>query len=228
MLDLIVKYKISTFFIILCLSLAAHAKTVYVTDKTKHMLRDQGNKQGKIINMLHPGTALNVISEDPMTGFLNVRTKKGIEGYILSTNTLDRPSRAWYLKKTRQKLEALKQSYALQTQELNEIKNNKKDTVASNEKLLIDYEKLSKKFADLRKASENPVEIKLQRDKLQARVIAVERELQQVKHQNQILQGSTDHDWFIYGGILTLFSVMVGYLLSRLNWQRKSSTWDTF
>lgn len=222
------KYKISTFFILLYLSLATHAKTVYVTDKTKHMLREQGNKQGKIINMLPAGTALNIISEDPMTGFIHVRTKKGIEGYILSTNTLERPSRAWYLRQTRKKLDTLKHSYALQTQELNEIKNNKKDTMASNAKLNLDYEKLSKKFADLRKASANPVEIKLQRDKLQARVIAVERELQQVKHQNQILQGNTDHDWFIYGGILTLFSVMVGYLLSKLNWQRKSSNWDTF
>ena len=225
---MIVKYKISTFFILLCLSLTAHAKTVYITDKTKHMLRDQGSKQGNIINMLPAGTALDVISEDLITGFLNVRTKKGIEGYILATNTLDRPSRAWYLRQTRKKLDALKQSYALQTQELNEIKNNKKDTVASNAKLNLDYEKLSKKFADLRKASANPVEIKLQRDKLQARVIAVERELQQVKHQNQILQGNTDHEWFIYGGILTLFSVLVGYLLSKLNWQRKSSNWDTF
>jgi len=206
-----------------------HAKTVYVTDKTKHMLRDEGSKQGKIITMLYPGTALNIIEENIFTGYLHIRTKKGLEGYILSTNTLERPSRAWYLKKTRQELEALKKSYALQSQELDQIKNNTKETAASNTSLSLDYEKLSRKFADLRKASATPVEIKLQRDKLQARVIAVERELQQVKHENQILQGSSDHDWFIYGGLLTLFSVMLGYLLSKLNWRHRSNkNWDTF
>lgn len=222
------KYKKSAFFTILCLSLTAHAKTVYVTDKTRHMLRDEGSKQGNIINMLPAGTALDVINEDLMSGYLFVRTKRGLEGYILSTNTLERPSNAWFFKKTKQDLEALQQSYVLQTQELIQIKLNSSETLASNASLSLGYERLSKKFSDLRKASANPVEIKLQRDKLQARVIAVERELQQLKHQNQILQNSTDHDWFIYGGVLTFFSIMLGFLLSKLNWHRKPDNWDTF
>ncbi len=222
------KNLFAIFFITLCLSFSAYAKTVYVTDKTKHMLRSEGHSKGKIISMLYAGTALDIINENLLTGFMHVRTKKGLEGYILSTNTLERPSRAWYLKKTKQELELLQQSHVTLSQELEQLKLKNNEAMVSNKSLTAGYEKLSKKFIDLRKASSNPVEIKLQRDKLQNRVISVERELQQVKHQNQVLEDNTDQDWFIYGGILVLFSVMLGFVLSKLNWQRKSSNWDEF
>jgi SH3 domain protein len=69
--------------------------------------------------------------------------------------------------------------------------------------------------------------LKNERDQLQERVVNVERDLEQFKLENQSLKDSTKQDWFLYGGLLALFGVILGFVLPKLSWRRKSS-WDSF
>ena len=72
------------------------------------------------------------------------------------------------------------------------------------------------------------MQLKQQRDQLQERVVNVERELQQIKRENQALQDTTNQDWFLYGGILSFIGIFLGLLLPKISWHRKTSNWDTF
>jgi SH3 domain protein len=71
------------------------------------------------------------------------------------------------------------------------------------------------------------VQLKNERDELQERFVSVERDLQQVKLENQALQDTANQDWFLYGGILALVGVILGFILPKLSWRRKNS-WDIY
>ena len=67
------------------------------------------------------------------------------------------------------------------------------------------------------------MQLKNERDELQERVVNAERELQQLKLENQSLKDSSNQDWFLYGGILSFLSVLLGFILPKLGWRRKNS-----
>ena len=87
---------------------------------------------------------------------------------------------------------------------------------------------MGSELAELQQTAANAIQLKQQRDQLQERVVSVERELQQLKRENQALTDSSNQDWFLYGGALSLFGVLLGFILPKLSWRRRSSGWDTF
>ena len=222
------KKILCTIITLMCISFIVNAKTVYVTDNIKYTLRASENNRSKILKMLPSGTALTVISENPETYYSRVRTSNGAEGFILTRHTLNKPINRWYLNKANEQLETLQKEYDLINQELNQIKGNNNQTLSSNQSLSKERDQLSTELNDLRQTAANAVQLKHQRDQLQERVISVERELQQVKRENQTLEDSTNQDWFLYGGVLALLGVVLGFILPKLSWRRKTSNWDTF
>lgn len=222
------KKILTAFFTLLCISTAVNAKTVYVTDTIKYTLRSSESNRSKILRMLPSGTALTIVSENQGSGYSKVRTGSGLEGFILTRHTLNKPISKWYLNKANKKLETLQQKFDLAKKELDQLKGNNNQALTSNKSLTKERDKLGKELNELRQTAANAVQLKHQRDQLQERVISVERELQQVKRENQTLEDSTNQDWFLYGGILSLFGVILGFILPKLSWRRKTSNWDTF
>ncbi len=221
------KNLVSSLFVLLFISTSVSAKTVYVTDSIKFTLRSSESNRSKILKMLPSGTPLTVIREDTGSGYTKVRAG-GTEGYILSRHTQAKPISKWYLNKANKQLEQVLKENKLIKEELQQLKGNNSSTLASIQKLTQERDLLSTELNDLKQTAANAVQLKHQRDQLQERVISVERELQQLKRENQALQDSANQDWFLYGGILSLFGVILGFILPKLSWRRKTSNWDTF
>lgn len=222
------KKILTAFLILMCISIPVNAKTVYVTDSIKYTLRSSESNRSKILKMLPSGSTLNIISVNKDTGYSKVRTSTGVEGYILTRHTQDKPISLWYLKKTNKKLETLQQEYDLIKQELNQIKGNNNDALSSNQSLTKERDQLSNELNDLRQTAANAVQLKHDRDQSRNKIISLSNELEEVKHENQMLKDSTNQDWFLYGGILSLIGVILGFILPKLSWRRKTSNWDTF
>lgn len=103
-----------------------------------------------------------------------------------------------------------------------------KASQAGSQEISKERDKLSADLSELQQTAANAIQLKQQRDQLQERVIAVERELQQLKRENLALTDNTNQDWFLYGGGLSLFGVLLGFILPKISWRRRSSGWDTF
>jgi SH3 domain protein len=221
--------KILTFFIALfCISNSANAKTVYVTDSMKFTLRSSENNRSKILKMLPSGTALTLLSENSKTYYSKVQTKSGVEGYILTRHTLNKPINSWYLTEANKKLEALQKESELMKKELALLKGNNSETLSTNQSLSTERDKLSKDLNDLRQTAANAVQLKHDRDESRKKIISLSNELKGVSHENQTLKDSANQDWFLYGGILSLFGVILGFILPKLSWHRKTNNWDSF
>ena len=214
---------------LLFISITANAKTIYVTDDAKYTLRSSESTNSKIIKMLPSGTELTVLSEDQKTGYSRVRTGEDLEGYILTINTLSKPINKWYLDRAIKKLDSIHQEKTLLNKELIQLKSNNNLAGNSSQSLIQENDKLNKELAGIRKTAADAIQTRRQRDQLQERFISVERQLQQVKRENQTLEDSTNQDWFLYGGFLSLLGVVLGIILPKLSRHRKrSSSWDTF
>ena len=206
----------------------AFAKTVYVTDEIEFTLRVAEDNRSKILKMIPSGTPLTVLeAPDEETGYTFVRFGEDVEGYVITRYLLNKPTNKWYLEQAQKKLTALKTSTEKSRTELKSLKSDKSSADSSNKSLTRERNKLSKELTELKHTAANAIQLKQQRDQLQERVVTVERELQKVKRDNQALTDSTNQDWFLYGGALSLFGVIMGFILPKISWRRKTS-WDTF
>lgn len=223
-----VKKILITLISLIFISLSANAETVYVTDNIKYTLRTTESNRSKIIRMLSSGTALTVISVNPDSGYTKVRTNSGAEGYILTRHTLNQPVSRWFLNEANKKLKSLQKKYDSIKAEFKQIKSKNKQTLSTHNSLVKERDKLSVELSELHHTAANAVQLKHQRDQLQERVITAERKLQQLKHKNQALEDSANQDWFLYGGLLSLFGVILGFVLPKLSWRRRRNQWDSF
>ncbi|MGZ5051687.1 MAG: TIGR04211 family SH3 domain-containing protein [Methylobacter sp.] len=222
------KKILSSFFILLLTSGAVLAETVYVTDNLNLSLRSEENNNSKVVKLIPTGTPLTILEENKSTGFLHVRMNDGTEGYMPTRNTMkDLPSRT-LLETANKNLASLQAENASLKAELATVKDSITPGTTLEQSLATERDRLSRELAELKKTAASTLELKNQRDELQERVVNVERELQQFKLENQALQDTANQDWFLYGGILSLVGVILGFILPKLSWRRTRSSWDSF
>ena len=91
--------------------------------------------------------------------------------------------------------------------------------------LALERDRLDRELTEIKKSAANQIQIKDERDKLQEDVVNVKRDLEQLKLENNALKDDANQDWFLYGGLLSLAGVFLGFILPKLGWRRKNS-WD--
>jgi SH3 domain protein len=212
-----VKKAIASLIVLLAASSLAHARTGYVTDSIDVPLRSGESERSRIVKMLPNGIALTLLGNNTENGYTYVQAANGAEGFILTRYISRDPISKTKLEEVSKKLEALQdENKAL------------KAAQANGEEIGKERDRLSNELAELQQTAANAIQLKQQRDQLQERVVTIERELQQLKRENQALTDSTNQDWFLYGGGLSLFGVLLGFILPKLSWRRRPGGWDTF
>jgi len=223
-----VKKIILRSFLILIVTLgSARAETVYVTANLNISLRSEESTRSKFLKALPIGTPMTVIKENKKSGFTKVRLKDGMEGYIQSRNVTKEPPILDLPETSSKIMESLQAENAVLKTELATAKSAITPGTSLEQSLANERDRLSRELAELKKTAAGSLQLKNERDELQERVVGVERDLQQFKLENQALKDTANQDWFLYGGILSLAGVLLGFILPKLGWRRKTS-WDSF
>jgi SH3 domain protein len=221
------KIVLSALMLASSVAISAPSDIVYVADDYNLTLWSTANYTGKL-QVLPTGSPLTIIGERPTgNGLIKVKSIDGTEGFIKTK----------YVKKEAPEHDrddiSAKNIAALQGQistlegELKAAKETITPGTTLEQSLATERDKLSRELGELKKISGSAVQLKNERDELQERYVAVERDLQQVKLENQALHDTANQDWFLYGGILALVGVLLGFILPKLSWKRKSS-WDSY
>ena len=221
------KTLLSSFFILIVISGSALAETVYVADDQNLSLRNAASINAKVLKSLPTGTPLTLTDKPNKAEFIHVRLIDGTEGYIKAKYTKKQPP-ALDPKDTAGKTIAQLQTdnAALRT-ELNTLKESLTPGTSLEKTLATERDQLARELNELKKTAASSFQLKNERDELQERVVNVERDLQQFKLENQALKDTASQDWFLYGGVLALVGVLLGFILPKLSWRRKSS-WDSY
>lgn len=212
--------------IVLLISFApAYAKTVYVTDTLNLPLRSEESNKGKIISLLPTGTPLIVLNDNSKTGFSRVQLKSGVQGFFATRNTMLEPPNRSQLETTTKNLASLQTENNALKEELAKVQASITPGTTLEHSLEAERDILDRELTELKKTTANQIQIKDERDKLQEDIVNVKRELEQLKLENNALKDGANQDWFLYGGMLSLAGVFLGFILPKLGWRRKSG-WD--
>jgi SH3 domain protein len=222
-----VKNAIIPIFLSLLVCGTALAETRYVSDNLEITMRSGKGTSYGITRMLRSGTPVEVLEEDKEAGYTMVRVKGGKEGWVLSR----------YLMKgqaARDRLAAAEKSLA----EL-ELENRKMETsmaALTDEKAALEKEleglegqarNVSQELSEIKRTASSALAIDSENKDLKGRVVSLERQLQTLQQENEGLRDRTARDWFMVGAGVVLLGIIVGLIIPRIRWRKKSS-WDTF
>ncbi|MCX7099278.1 MAG: TIGR04211 family SH3 domain-containing protein [Methylococcales bacterium] len=215
------------FILLLAVVGNAHAETVYVADDGNLSLRDGASNRAKVIAPLAIGTPLTLIDKASKGEFIHVRLANGKEGYIKAHYTKKQPPALDPKDSASKTIAQLQADNTALNTELATLKASLMPGSSLEKSLATERDQLARELSELKKTAANAQQIKTERDELQERVVNVERDLEQFKLENQALKDTASQDWFLYGGLLSLAGVLLGFILPKLGWRRKSS-WDSF
>jgi SH3 domain protein len=203
----------------------AYAKTVYVTDNLDLPLRAEESNKGKIISLLPTGTELTVLNESSKTGFSRVQLKSGMQGYIATRNTIPEPPNRTQLETTTKTLASLQAENDSLKEDLAKAKAKITPGSTLEQSLETERDRLDRELTEIKRTASNQIQLKDERDKFQEDLINSTRELEQLKLENNALKDGANQDWFLYGGMLSLAGVVLGFILPKLSWRRRRG-WD--
>ncbi len=204
------------------------AETAFISDELDIMVRSGESSSHRIIATLKSGKKVNILERNPDSGYSKVKLSDTRDGWVLSRLLVSTPSAKSQLKKLQSQLintqqeaaEAKKKWASLSEQNLG------LDTRTSELEQL--NTRLSRELEDLKNTASNAVEILQQRDLLQQRVVTIERELERFKRENDVLKNSDSQDWFLMGAAVLALGLLLGFILPKLSWRRKSSWQSSF
>lgn len=205
---------------------AQEGEAAWVTDQFEVTMRTGQDTRKAIVRMLKSGTRVERLERPPGSDYSRVRTGGGAEGWVLNRYLLSRPP----ARVTQPDIERrLQQSEAQRKQLQGEVRTLTQERDELQRQLneeRISGEGVQKQLADVRKLSSNVIQIDDQNKQLRQRLIDNERTLDELKAENSRLASRSNREWFVIGAMVIVFGMLVGLILPRIRWRKKSSWGD--
>ena len=203
------------------------AETLYVSDTLEITMRSGKGTNFGIIRMLRSGTSVTVLEVDKKTGYSQVRTKSGKVGWVLSRFLMKGQA-------ARDRLAAAEKELAELELESSKMETTKATLTKEKAVLQTQLSKLdgesrnvSQELTEIKRTASSALAIDSENKDLKSRMVSLERQLQTVQQENEGLKDRTARDWFMVGAAVVLLGIIVGLIIPRIRFRKKSS-WDTF
>lgn len=214
--------KTSLLALLLLSPLAAWAGgPAWITDKLDVQMRSGPGNQYRVTKSLPAGTGFQVSKES--NGYSHVKLESGEEGWVLTRYLSQTPVSS--AEESAKKLAALADENQRLKTELSVLKSGSADK--SGQALDAETSRLNSEVIAIKQASANVLQIQNERDQLTQEKANLESQLETLKREKQALDASGKQDWFMIGAGVLFGGILLGLLLPRLNWRKKSS-WDSF
>lgn len=208
--------------------LLAHAGSLaWITDKLEVQLRSGSGNQYKIIKSLPSGTELTVAEDSETNGYTRVTLESGEEGWVSTRYLSLSPIARGDMEENSKKLANLREENQRLKSDLVALKSSKETAEKSSQELKAETARLNSEVTAIRQASANVLQIQNERDQLTQEKVTLESELETLKREKQAMDSRDKQDWFMIGAGVLFGGIVLGLILPRLSWRKKSS-WDSF
>jgi SH3 domain protein len=200
--------------------LAAEAR--YVSDQFEVMLRTGTTTQHTILKMLPSGTRLELLEADSGNGYSKVRTDDGLEGFVLTRYLMEEAGARDQLAELRRRLSSASDEQgglSRQVDELSQQLTAAQNTIAD---LTSNRDQLSAELERVKSVSARALELDQRSRDLEQQLAKSEERIRELTAENETLRKHTSRDWFLAGGGLVLFSMLLGIGLTRVRWRKRS------
>jgi SH3 domain protein len=203
------------------------AETRYITDDFEVTMRNGTSTSNSIVRLLRSGETVIVLEQDLATHYSLVETDDGEKGYVLTRFLMDVPA-------ARQSLQELRTRHAQQLTRLDEqdgkiaeLEESLQQEKADNDALKTTLRSSEQELTEVRGAAENTLNILEQNKRLLTVVNQLRQEKTELSDTNAELSDSTQIDWFVRGGAVSLIAFIIGILVTRIRW-RKQDSWGSY
>ena len=202
--------------------LAAAADIRYVSDQLIITLRSGQGAQYQIIKPLPSGTRLEVL-EMTDTGYARVETPDGLEGWVRSQYLVKEPIAKAKLEVAEKKLARLKEQNNKLRSELARVKKRASELEAERKDLLAKYNANSAELKRLTQVAAKPILLDKQNRELKQENISLEKDLQLLQQENQVLKDRSQREWFVAGAAVLFGGMLLGLIIPKIRWRKRSS-----
>jgi SH3 domain protein len=218
------------FILVVCfLGLAGNAvaETLYVSDTLEITMRSGKGTNFGITRMLRSGTPVEVLATDKKSGYTQVRTKSGKEGWVLSRFLMNGQAARDRLATAEKNLAELELENRKLTTAMTALTEEKSGLETNLQELEGQSRGVSQELSEIRRTASSALAIDSENKDLKGRMVSLERQLQTVQQENETLKDRTARDWFMVGAAVVLLGIIVGLIIPKIRFRKKSS-WDTF
>ncbi len=203
------------------------AQSAWVSDQFEVTLRTGPSTSNAIRLTLSSGTRLEVLEQDAETGYSRVQTDGGTEGWVLTRYLMGEPSAREQLERLSSQLSSANEEGSSLTGQLNAIRGEMRGAEDQIRSLESDKQRLESELDEIRRTAANVLAIDRQNDELQEKLTNAEIDIDRLNEELAGLRSQTNRTWFITGALVLLGGVVLGLILPRMRWQKRSR-YDTF
>ena len=195
----------------LVLPAIAKAETRWISDNLMVPVRSGPSSGHRILHRgLPSGTALEVLSRDEASGYVEVRTASGIQGWVESQYLADQPVARDRLVRATARIEALEKQLAGLTSNLRDVRTARDESSNENDGLERQVAALQTQLAELERISASAIETNTQNLELKALNERLRAEVDDLVAENQHLDDNMQERWMLIGGGLAFAGLIAG------------------
>lgn len=203
---------------------AAQNVTRYISEELEVGVRTGKTLQNRIIRSARSGEQVTVLQQDP-DGYSEIRFANGTEGWILTRYLQAQPHSRERLAAVQAELDEIRSGSDDQAGRIAQLLDTRRSLEAERETLQRQLAGLESELEELRDVAARPQEIRAQNAQLRSSLVEAQNSAEDYRRQVEVMRADSQRKWFMTGALVTVGSLILGILLTRLPRRRRSSEW---
>lgn len=203
---------------------SAQNVTRYVSDQLEVGVRTGKTLQNRIIHSARSGDRVTVLQQDA-DGHSRIRFEDGTEGWILTRYLQDEPHSRELLAEVTAELEEIRAGTDDQGNRVAQLLETRDRLQAERQALQARVASLEAELEQLGAIASRPQEIRETNAQLRSSLLEAQHSAEDLRRQVEVLRADSQRKWFMTGALVTVVSLILGILLTRIPRRRRSSEW---
>jgi SH3 domain protein len=204
-------FKWIAIVILVALPLTVLAETLYIDDQLTVPLRRGPSNAHKIIHAgLPSGTALEIVAKDDGSGFTQVRTSNGTEGWVPTQYLTSEPAARDRVVQLNKRIETLTAELATLRQGVKAEQSARNSAEGASSDLGKQVKQLQTELAEIKRVSANSVAMYEENKSLKAQSEQLQLTVSDQAAQISTLKSSGLEVWLLTGGGLVVLGLVFG------------------
>ncbi|HEC20574.1 MAG TPA: TIGR04211 family SH3 domain-containing protein [Gammaproteobacteria bacterium] len=200
------------------------AETRYVVDKLIITMRSGQSNKHQILRTWPSNTKLEILETGEKYSL--ARGPDGTEGWVLNQYLTAKPTAKLRLQAALTKLATLEKENARLKAELADLRNKEGSLSKQQRKLARENKKQEEELKHLRRVAAKPLKLENENQRLKKELLELESKHELLQQENQMLNDSSDREWFLNGAGVIILGIIIGLIAPRLR-PRKKSSWGS-
>jgi SH3 domain protein len=198
----------------------------WVTDSFEITMRSGKDNRQAIIRMLKTGTKIELLKTDDEAGYSLVKTSDGAEGWVLNRYLLSKPPSQIVMPEIEARLQTSESTRKELQAKLRTVERERDQSKRQLNKSQTSGQGLEKELDDLRRLSASAIKLDNQNKSLRQSLAESQASVEKLQIENRRLGSRANREWFIIGAFVVLVGMLIGLILPRIRWRKKSSWGD--